>query len=134
VIRHRDGSPLAFAGLWEFWRPPDDPDADPIRSCVIITTEANELVAPIHDRMPVILPPSAWERWLDPANQDLDAIKAMLVPSPASDFEVYPVGTGVNDVANEGSELVEPLPAGSSELQLAPEVYQLSLAEDLEAG
>ncbi|MGH9125750.1 MAG: SOS response-associated peptidase [Acidimicrobiales bacterium] len=136
VIRHRDGSPLAFAGLWEFWRPPDDPDADPIRSCVIITTEANELVAPIHDRMPVVLPPSAWERWLDPANQDLAAIKAMLVPSPATDLEAYPVSNRVNDVANEGPELLEalPPPPEGSELQLAPEVYQLRLAEDLEAG
>ena len=110
VIRHRDGSPLAFAGLWELWRPPDDPDAPPVRSCVIITTEANDVVAPIHDRMPVILPPAVWDRWLDPANDDLQAIKGLLVPAPSADFEVYPVSTRVNGVANEGPELIEPLP------------------------
>jgi putative SOS response-associated peptidase YedK len=110
VVRHKDGSPLAFAGLWEFWRPPDDPTAEPIRSCVIITTEANELLAPIHDRMPVILPPEAWDRWLDPANDDLTAIKGLLVPAPAAGFEAYPVSNRVNGVANEGPELIEPLP------------------------
>jgi len=110
VIRHRDGSPLAFAGLWEFWRPHGDPDAPPVKSCVIITTEANELLAPIHDRMPVILPPEAWDRWLDPGNDDLPAIKALLVPAASGDFEVYPVSTRVNGVANEGPELIEPLP------------------------
>jgi putative SOS response-associated peptidase YedK len=110
VIRHQDGSPLAFAGLWELWRPPGDPDGEPTRSCVIITTAANELLAPIHDRMPVILPPGAWDRWLDPANDDLAAIRALLVPAPSDDFEAYPVSTRVNDVANEGPELVVPLP------------------------
>jgi putative SOS response-associated peptidase YedK len=110
VIRHKDGSPLAFAGLWEFWRPPDQPDAEPIRSCVIITTEANQLVAPIHDRMPVILPPEAWDTWLDPALDDLTAIKGLLVPAPSGDFEAYPVSTRVNGVANEGPDLIEPLP------------------------
>ena len=91
VIRHKDGSPLAFAGLWEFWRPKDQPDAEPIRSCVIITTAANDLVAPIHDRMPVILPPEAWDQWLDPANENLSAIQGLLVPAPSADLEAYPV-------------------------------------------
>jgi len=109
VIRHRDGSPLAFAGLWELWRPPGDPDADAIRSCVIITTEANDLLAPIHDRMPVILAPEAWDQWLDPANDDLTAIKGLLVPAPSADFEAVPVSTRVNDVANEGPELIDAL-------------------------
>jgi putative SOS response-associated peptidase YedK len=110
IIRHKDGSPLAFAGLWELWRPPGQPGAEPIRSCVIITTAANDVVAPIHDRMPVILPPQAWATWLDPANEDLTSIQARLVPAPSGDFEVFPVGTRVNDVANEGPELVAPLP------------------------
>ncbi|MDQ1364757.1 MAG: hypothetical protein QOE57_799, partial [Acidimicrobiaceae bacterium] len=76
----------------------------------IITTAANDLVAPIHDRMPVILPPEAWDRWLDPANEDLTAIQGLLVPAPSADLEAYPVSTRVNDVANEGPELVEALP------------------------
>jgi putative SOS response-associated peptidase YedK len=115
LICHRDGSPMAFAGLWEFWRPRDDPDAEPIRSCVIITTRANDLIAPVHDRMPVILPPEAWDRWLDPANEDLKALRDLLVAAPDSDFELYPVSTLVNDVAHEGPELavaLAPPPAG----------------------
>ncbi|MDQ6617080.1 MAG: SOS response-associated peptidase [Actinomycetota bacterium] len=118
VIRHKDGSPLAFAGLWEFWRPPDQPDAEPIRSCVIITTDANDLLAPIHDRMPVILSPDRWDQWLDPANQDLRVITGLLVPAPSADFEAYAVSTKVNGVANEGPDLIDPLPPPPGEPEL----------------
>jgi putative SOS response-associated peptidase YedK len=83
VIRHRDGSPVAFAGLWEYWRDRDDPDAEPLRSCVVITTDANKLLAPIHDRMPVVLPPEAWDQWLDPENDDVKGLHKLLVPAPA---------------------------------------------------
>jgi len=110
LIGHKDGSPMAFAGLWELWRPRDGPEAEPLRSCVIITTEANDLLAPVHDRMPVVLAPEAWDTWLDPANGDLKALRDLLVPAPAADFELYPVSTLVNDVAHEGPELVAPLP------------------------
>ena len=136
VIRHKDGSPLAFAGLWELWRPPDQPDAEPVRSCVIITTEANDLLAPIHDRMPVILPPAVWDQWLDPDNEDLTVIRGLLLPAPSDDFDVYPVSTQVNDVAHEGPELVTPLlePPGSGELQLTPGLENLRVPEDLETG
>jgi putative SOS response-associated peptidase YedK len=71
LIRHRDRSPLAFAGLWEVWR--GDPSGEPLRSCVIITTAANELVAPLHDRMPVVLPADSWDGWLDRDNDDISA-------------------------------------------------------------
>jgi putative SOS response-associated peptidase YedK len=110
LIRRRDGAPLAFAGLWEVWHDPEQPDAAPRRTCVIITTEANELLAPIHDRMPVVLPPGAWDRWLDPANDDLSAIRGLLVPAPPDELEAFPVNTLVNNVANEGPELIDPLP------------------------
>jgi len=110
VIRHRDGSPLALAGLWELWHDRDDTDQEPLRSCVIITTDANDLLASIHDRMPVVLPPDAWDQWLDPTNDDLEVISGLLVPAPSDDFEAFPVSTKVNKVANEGPELVEPLP------------------------
>ncbi len=74
-IRRRDGEPLAFAGLWEIWHDPQQGDDAPrIRTCTIITTRANELVAPIHDRMPVVLPESAWDEWLDRENHDVDAL------------------------------------------------------------
>lgn len=107
-IRRRDGEPLAFAGLWESWRDPEagDPDAPRLRTCVIVTTEANELVAPIHDRMPVVLPESEWATWLDTGNRDITKLHELLVPSPASDLEMWPVSTLVNKADNNGPELV----------------------------
>jgi len=81
-IQRADGEPLAFAGLWEVWRPKKAEGEDAagaaedqgefIRSCTIITGEPNEKMAEIHDRMPVILPPTAWAEWLDPDNDDLE--------------------------------------------------------------
>ena len=109
VIRHRDGSPLAFAGLWEVWHDAED---QPLRTCVIITTEANRLLAPIHDRMPVVLPPDAWDEWLDPENQDVSRLQKLLVPAPAKEFEAYEISTLVNNVRHEGPELIAPIGKG----------------------
>jgi putative SOS response-associated peptidase YedK len=107
-IRRRDGEPLAFAGLWETWRDPNaDDDATRLRTCVIITTDANELLAPIHDRMPVVLPESEWDTWLDVENHDTAALQQLLVPSPASELEMWPVSTLVNKADNNGPELLE---------------------------
>ncbi len=111
-IRRRDGEPLAFAGLWETWRDPQQgEDAPRLRSCVIITTEPNDLVAPIHDRMPVVLPESAWDAWLDVENRDTASLGKLLVPLPASELEAWPVSTMVNKADHNGPELVEPVPA-----------------------
>jgi len=110
LIRHRDGSPLAFAGVWEVWHNPEESEAVPLRTCVIVTTRANDLLAPLHDRMPVILPPEAWDQWLDPAIEDLTFVQRLLVPAPPEGFEIFPVSTRVNTVANEGPDLIEPLP------------------------
>jgi putative SOS response-associated peptidase YedK len=110
-IRRLDGEPLAFAGLWEIWHDPNDPDqenAPRVRSCVIITTDANELLAPIHDRMPVVLPESAWDEWLDRENRDVGKLQRLLVPAPPAEFERWPVTTLVNKPANNGPELLEP--------------------------
>ena len=87
-IHRKDGEPLAFAGLWEVWKVPDGLDdlgADDgwLRSCVIVTTTANDLMAPIHNRMPVILPESAWEQWLDPDEHDVDALDGCWFPATA---------------------------------------------------
>jgi len=109
VIRHRDGSPLAFAGLWEVWHDAED---QPLRTCLIITTEANRLLAPIHDRMPVVLPPDAWDEWLDPENQDVSRLQKLLVPAPAKEFEAYEISTLVNNVRHEGPDLIEPIEQG----------------------
>jgi putative SOS response-associated peptidase YedK len=116
-IHRPDGEPLAFAGLWEVWRGPDK-QGDPLRSCTIVTTSANETMQPLHDRMPVILPASAWEEWLDPANDDIDTLGKLLVPAPPELIVTHPVSTEVNSVRNKGAELIEPVePAPEAEQQ-----------------
>jgi putative SOS response-associated peptidase YedK len=107
-IHRPEGEPLAFAGLWEVWRGPDK-QGDPLRSCTIVTTSANETMEPLHDRMPVILPASAWEEWLDPANDDLETLGKLLVPAPPEIIVTHPVSTEVNTVRNKGAELIEPV-------------------------
>jgi putative SOS response-associated peptidase YedK len=110
-IHRADGEPIAFAGLWELWRPPEHKDDDEmiVRSCTIITGEPNEKLRPIHDRMPVMLPPSAWAEWLDPTNDDIETLGKLLVPAPARLLEVHPVSTAVNNVRSTGAELVDPV-------------------------
>jgi putative SOS response-associated peptidase YedK len=108
-IHGKDGAPLAFAGLWEVWHDPEEPDAEPLRTCSIITTDANQVVARTHDRMPVMLAPDAWAGWLDVDQHDLDVIEGLLVPAAPTELEVYPVSTDVNSVKNDGAHLVEPL-------------------------
>jgi putative SOS response-associated peptidase YedK len=119
-IQRTDGEPLAFAGLWEIWRPDDDVDrtTDPLRSCTIITGQPNEKIAEIHDRMPVMLPPSAWDAWLDPENDDLEALGKLLVPAPASLLAVHPVSRAVNNVQETGAELIEPVPENGGQESL----------------
>jgi putative SOS response-associated peptidase YedK len=106
-IHRVDDEPLAFAGLWETWRGPDR-DAEPLYTCTIITTTANETMKPVHDRMPVILPPERWDQWLDPTMNDTDALAKFLVPAPSSLLTLYPVSTAVNHVRNKGAELIVP--------------------------
>jgi putative SOS response-associated peptidase YedK len=110
-IHRSDGEPMAFAGLWEVWRGPDGKDDEVLRSCTIITGQPNEKVADVHDRMPVMLPPSAWKAWLDPENDDLETLGKLLVPAPASLYALHPVGLMVNNVREKGAELIEPAPA-----------------------
>jgi putative SOS response-associated peptidase YedK len=119
-IHRTDGEPMAFAGLWEIWRPADDVDrtADPLRTCTIITGEPNEKVAEIHDRMPVMLPPGAWEAWLDPTNDDLDTLGQLLVPAPSSLLALHPVSRAVSNVRENGPELIEPAPPDPTQDQL----------------
>jgi putative SOS response-associated peptidase YedK len=111
LVHRRDGEPMAFAGLWEIWRDPavpddDDPDAW-VRSCAIVTTNANALLEPIHSRMPVVLGEADWDRWLDPASDDLAALEAMLHPAPEDWLEMYPVSTRVNSPDNNDAELIQ---------------------------
>jgi putative SOS response-associated peptidase YedK len=111
-IHRVDGEPLAVAGLWATWRDREAAaDAPWLHSLTIITTSANATMAPVHDRMPVILPESKWAEWLDPENQDVDALKALLVPAPDDLLTMHAVTTAVNNVRNNGVELLDPVPA-----------------------
>jgi len=97
-IHHKTGEPFAFAGLWENW---ESPDGSNIRSATIITTEPNELMATLHNRMPVILPRSGYAQWLDSAPQQPSTLQELLVPFPSADMEAYPVSTHVNSPVND---------------------------------
>lgn len=107
-VRARDGAPLALAGLWEVWRPADGPA---LASCAIVTVAANATVAPIHDRMPAILPPAAWDAWLDPRQRDAADLAPLLVPCGDEVLEAVPVSTWVNSPAHDGPQCLAPPPA-----------------------
>ena len=104
-IHLKTGRPFAFAGLWDEWH---SPDGSGIRSCTIITTEPNELMAPIHDRMPVILQPTDYAEWLDPAVREPQSLNHLLTGFPAGLMETHPVSTLVNSPANDRPELILP--------------------------
>lgn len=104
-IHMKDRQPFAFAGLWDEW---NTPDGSQIRSCTIVTTEPNEVVAPIHNRMPVILTPDAYAQWIDPAVRTPDSLQALIKPYPADEMAAYPVSTVVNDPKNDRAENVVP--------------------------
>jgi putative SOS response-associated peptidase YedK len=101
-IRMEDGSPFAFAGLWESWN-----DGREIRSATIITTDANDVVAPIHNRMPVILRPEDYDLWLDPDFDEKELLTSLLKPYPAEAMEAYPVSRRVNRPSNNEPSCIE---------------------------
>jgi putative SOS response-associated peptidase YedK len=106
-IRMHDERLFAFAGLWDRW---ESPDKGVIETCTILTTTANAVLSPIHDRMPVILPPGEYDRWLDPALKDLDSLAPLLVPFPAEDMFAFPVSPRVNAPSNDDEGCIAPLP------------------------
>jgi putative SOS response-associated peptidase YedK len=108
-IHRADGDPLAVAGLWTRWKDPDDPEGRFLHSATVITTAANHTMAPVHDRMPVILASSQWATWLDPANDDLDALSTLLVGCNDDVLVMHEVSTEVNNVRNNGADLIAPL-------------------------
>ena len=103
-FRMRDERPFGFAGLWERW---EGEGGEVINSCAILTTEANEVLRPVHDRMPVILHPDDYGLWLGADARELGIVKEMLRPYPADEMMGYPVGTSVNSPRNHGAELIE---------------------------
>ena len=101
----KSGEPFAFAGLWDSWR---DPEGEIVRSCTIITTAANELLRPVHERMPVILPRELESFWLDNDMRDTGALSNVLAPYPVEAMEMYEVSSLVNRPCNDGPEVVVP--------------------------
>lgn len=116
---YRDGASLAMAGLWEFWKPKDDPEGrypQGLVTACVLTTDAVGPLAQVHDRMPLVLPPSAWDAWLDPDTGAGDDTVAGLLRPPSPELvdrlELRPVSPLVNSVRNNGPELLAPLPPG----------------------
>lgn len=113
LLRRRDGKVMALAGLWDRWRPGASraEGHEPVESCTILTTAANELVARLHDRMPVLLDPADHERWLDPDVKDPRELLTLLRPYPAEEMVAIPVSPRVNSPQNDDPSLLEPVEA-----------------------
>jgi len=107
-----DGQLFAFAGIWDSWK---DPSGSWIRTCSILTTTANAVTSPVHNRMPVILAPDSYDRWLDPRTADASAL---LKPWDPGLMRCYPVGTRINQVANDDEECARPVEAAPAQHQL----------------
>ena len=106
AIGMKDGSPYAFAGVWERWK--DPATLEPLETFAIITCDPNELLQPMHDRMPVIIPPKDYDRWLapaDPAQLPIDLLR----PFPAEEMTAWKVNSAVGNVRNDSPECIEPL-------------------------
>jgi putative SOS response-associated peptidase YedK len=107
-IRLRDGRPFAIAGLWEHW---EGTDGSVIESCTLLTTQPNELIRPLHNRMPVILHPRDYDLWLDRDVQQAEKLAPLLGAYPTGEMDAFPVSRFVNRPANDDPRCVEPLPA-----------------------
>jgi len=115
LIRRSDKQPFAFAGLWSTWRGPEartsggPGDAPPVETFTILTTAANDVLRPLHDRMPVVVRPEDFALWLDPAVDDAGRLAPLLAPAPAEGWETVPVSRAVNSPAHDAADCVEPL-------------------------
>lgn len=108
-IHRTDGRSLAMAGLFEWWRDPADPEAEPRLTCTVITTAATPQLAVIHDRMPVMIDRGDWATWLDPTVAGKDLPPAMLEAGVALGLVAEPVSTAVGNVRNNGPSLIAPI-------------------------
>jgi putative SOS response-associated peptidase YedK len=123
-IRPRDGGVLAMAGLYEIWRDAtrdEDEDGAFVWSCTVITTEAEDSVGTIHDRMPLMVAPGRWAAWLAPG-QDRSDLLGLLTPAAPGTLEAFPVSRDVGNVRNNGPHLLEPLPLEGLPEDVAREV------------
>ena len=110
-ISLKSGEPMAFAGLWESWHPKDEKgEGETIESCCIITTDANALMQPIHDRMPVILDPDQWETWLSPHIKQPDMLIPLIGSHAPESMQAWPVSRDLNRVGlRDDAGLIEPI-------------------------
>lgn len=106
LIRRKDARPFAFAGLWDRWQ---DPERGPLDTFTILTTDANDLIRPLHDRMPVILDPRDFDLWLDPALDVRERLQPLLAPFDPEQMETFPVSRAVNSPANDVADCIAPL-------------------------
>src|SRR6185503_5984301 len=97
------GEPLALAGLWERW----SRDDARIESCTIVTTDANEGVRPLHDRMPLVIEPRDFDLWLDPHVTDPQRLQRLLKPFAAEEFTLHPVARAVNDARHDSPDCIQ---------------------------
>jgi putative SOS response-associated peptidase YedK len=104
-VRLKNKQPFGFAGLYETWT---SPAGRILKTCTIITTQANELVKPLHDRMPVIVPENQRTLWLDPAINSKEILFDLLKPYPAENMETYEVSRSVNSPTNDTPDLIRP--------------------------
>jgi len=104
-IRIKSGKPMGFAGIYNYWA---SPDGNKICGCAIITTESNDLVATIHDRMPVIVPENKIDLWLDPGCKDYEALKGILKACPSEELEMHMVSNAVNSPKNDSEANILP--------------------------
>lgn len=107
-IRLSDGAPMGLAGIWEAWKTPEDTS---LETFTILTTSANPLITPIHDRMPVILHPDAFDLWLDKDVNNPEQLRSLYPPYPADLMTIYPISTLVNSPRNDNPACIEPIPS-----------------------
>ncbi|HML14655.1 MAG TPA: SOS response-associated peptidase [Xanthobacteraceae bacterium] len=129
-VRLKTGEPMAFAGVWENWI---GPHGEEMETAAIVTTRANRMLAPIHPRMPVIVPPAAFDLWLDSAQGDTTLAAALIAPAPEDMLKVYEVAPAVNSAANDSADLIAPVtveraPARKPKTEAAKAPYSSRLA------
>ena len=105
-ICRKDKQPFCLAGLWESWKNEKHPTHSPVQTCTVLTTSANDLMAPIHDRMPVFIAPDQYKTWLDPSTHLADTIQPMMSPLHTDSLQAYPVSTLVNRPGNDSKECI----------------------------
>jgi putative SOS response-associated peptidase YedK len=122
-VRPANDGPIAYAGLWECWT---GPNGEEVETAAIITTRANRVLAPLHDRAPVIVPPEAFDLWLDCKNVGAETAATLITPCPEDLLVAHPVSPAVNNAANDGPQLIAPFEPPA---QAAPQPARRRLAK-----